>query len=142
MPNYRIVAIHGPNRIVVRDERGNETLRRASHLQACELKGKVASMTPEQEEYDKFGRSTKLLIHPKDIPDLQFAQESRSKGKIPTSTEISMIEVNITPGRDEYGEIPPNKQVDIATLSLSSDKQKPVECSDLSKKWGEISPKA
>ena len=26
-PNYRIVAIHGPNRIVVRDEKGNETVR-------------------------------------------------------------------------------------------------------------------
>ena len=26
-PNYRIVVIHGPNRIVVRDEKGNETVR-------------------------------------------------------------------------------------------------------------------
>ena len=26
-PNYRKVAIHGPNRIVVRDEKGNETVR-------------------------------------------------------------------------------------------------------------------
>ena len=32
MPNYRIVAIHGPNRITVRDEKGNESVRRASHL--------------------------------------------------------------------------------------------------------------
>ena len=32
MPNYRIVEIHGPNRIVVRDEKGNKTVRRASHL--------------------------------------------------------------------------------------------------------------
>ena len=31
-PNYRIVAIHGPNRIVVRYEKGNEMVRRASHL--------------------------------------------------------------------------------------------------------------
>ena len=45
MPNYRIVAIHGPNRIVVRDEKGNETLRRASHLKVCDWKQKVASMT-------------------------------------------------------------------------------------------------
>ena len=84
------------NRIVVRDEKGNETLRRASHLKACDLKQKVASMTPEQEEYDKFGRSIKLLIHPKDIPDLQFDGESRVKGEILPNTEISMIEVNIT----------------------------------------------
>ena len=40
MPNYRIVAIHSPNRIVVRDEKGNETLRRASHLKVCDWKTK------------------------------------------------------------------------------------------------------
>ena len=107
MPNYRIVAIHGPNRIVVRDEKGNETLRRASHLKVCDWKQKVASMAPEQEEYDKFGRSMKLLIHPKDIPDLQFDRKARNKGEILPDTEISMIEVNITSGRDEHGEILP-----------------------------------
>ena len=32
MPNYRIVEFHGPNRIVERDEKGNETMRRSSHL--------------------------------------------------------------------------------------------------------------
>ena len=142
MSNYRIVAIHGPNRIVVRDEKGNETLRRASHLKACELKQKVASMTPEQEEYNKFGRSTKLLIHPKDIPDLQFARESRIKGEILPNTEILMIEVNITSGRDEYGEIPPNKQADEAISSLSLNKQKLVECSGLSKERSKFLPEA
>ena len=50
MPNYRVVAIHGPKRIVVRDEKGNETLRRASHLKVCDWKQKVVSMAPEQEE--------------------------------------------------------------------------------------------
>ena len=62
MPNYRIVVIHGPNKIVVRDEKGNERLRRVSNLKVCDWKQKVASMTPELEEYDKFGRSTKLLM--------------------------------------------------------------------------------
>ena len=106
MPNYRIVAIHGPNRIVVRDEKGNETLRRASHLKVCDWKEKVASMTPEQEEYNKFGRSTKLLIHPKDIPDLQFDRKSRNKGEILPDTEVSMMEVSITSGIDKFSEIP------------------------------------
>ena len=99
MSNYRLVAIHGPNRIVVRDEKGNETLRRASHLKVCDWKQKVVSMAPEQEEYDKFGRNTKLLIHPKDIPDLQFDRKARNKGEISPDTEISMIEVNVTSGR-------------------------------------------
>ena len=40
MPNYKIVVIHGANRLVVRDEKGNETLRRASHLKVCDWKQK------------------------------------------------------------------------------------------------------
>ena len=47
MPNYRVVEIHGPNRIVVRDEKGVETVRRSSHLKACDLKDKVAAMLPD-----------------------------------------------------------------------------------------------
>ena len=54
MPNYRIVVIHGPNRITVRDEKGNESMRRASHLKVCDWKEKVTSMVPDQREYDKF----------------------------------------------------------------------------------------
>ena len=127
MPNYGIVAIHGSNRIVVRDERGNERLRRASHLKACDLKEKVTSMTPEQEEYSRFGRSTKLLLHPKDIPDLKFASKLNNGVEIPQNMEISMIELNITPGKDKNGEILPNES---------------VECLDLPEEWSEISPKA
>ena len=141
MPNYSIVAIHGPNRIVVRDEKGNETLRRASHLKVCDWKQKVVSMAPEHEEYDKFGRSTKLLIHPKDIPDLQFDRKARNKGEISPDMEISMIEVNITSGRDEYGEIPP-KQLPIKVSSdTSADKEKFVDILDLCEERGEFPPK-
>ena len=81
-PNYRIVAIHGPNRITVRDEKGNETVRRASHLKICDLKDKVSPMVPEQSDYSNFGRSTKLMLHPKDIPDLQFTPKTEDKGEI------------------------------------------------------------
>ena len=82
MPNYRIVAIHGPNRIVVRDEKGNEMVRRASHLKVIDLKEKVMSMITEQSEYSSFGRNTKLLIHAKDVPDLQFNAKTENRGKI------------------------------------------------------------
>ena len=58
-------------------------------------------MVPDQGEYDKFGRSTKLLIHPKDIPNVQFDRKARNKGEISPDVENSMIEVNITSGRDE-----------------------------------------
>ena len=97
-------------------------------------------MAPEHEEY-KFGRSTKLLIHPKDIPDLQFDRKARNKGEISPDTEISMIEVNITSGRDEYREIPP-KQLPIKVSSdLSADNEKSVDILDLCEERGKFLPK-
>ena len=68
-----------------------KTVRRASHLKVCDWKQKVTSMVPDQSEYDKFGRSMKLLIHPKDIPNLQFNRKPRNKGEILPDAEISMI---------------------------------------------------
>ena len=50
MPNYRVVEIHGPNRIVVRDEKGVESVRRSSHLKVCELKDKMTAMVPDTNE--------------------------------------------------------------------------------------------
>ena len=111
MPNYRIVAIHGPNRITLRDEKGNESVRRASHLKVCDLKQKVTSMVPDQDEYGKFGRSTKLLIHPKDIPDLQLLEKLRNNSEIPPDTEISIIEEEYTLERGGTGKISLDQQV-------------------------------
>ena len=93
MPNYRIVEIHGPDRIVVRDEKGIESVRRSSHLKACESKNKVAAMVPDADEYRQFGRNTKLLLHPRDVPDLQFSPATEKRGKILPEIEISMVNV-------------------------------------------------
>ena len=68
-------------------------MRRASHLKVCDLKAKVASMTPDQNEYSSFGRSVKLLLHPKDVPDLQFSPKTEERGEIPPETEISVVQV-------------------------------------------------
>ena len=81
MPNYRIVEIHGPNRIVVRDEKGVESVRRSSHLKVCELKDKMATMVPDADQYRQFGRNMKLLLHPKDVPDLRFSSETEKKAR-------------------------------------------------------------
>ena len=132
MPNYRIVAIHGPNIITVRDKKGNESVRRASHLKVCDWKQKVISMVPDQGEYDKFGRSTKLLIHPKDIPDLQLLEKSRNNSEIPPDTEISVIEEENTSEGSGTGEISPDQQV-LVELVIGS---------GLPRSKGEISPKA
>ena len=100
MPNYRIVTIHGQNRITVRDEKGNESVRRASHLKVFDWEEKVTSMVPDPREYDKFGRSTKLLIHPKDIPNVQFDKQADNKSEIPPEAENSVAEVNAISGRE------------------------------------------
>ena len=116
-PNYQIVAIHGPNRIVVRDEGGNETVRRAFHLKVCDLKAKVDSMVPEQSEYSSFGRGTKLLLHPKDIPNLQFTSETEEKGEIPPNTEILEIDLAITPGSSRMQRDPTKQGQNLARFS-------------------------
>ena len=141
MPNYRIVAIQGPNRITVRDEKGSESVRRASHLKLCDWKEKLISMVPDPGEYDKFGRSTKSLIHPKDIPDVQFDRKTGNKGEILPEAENSVIEVNATSGREEDGEIPP-EQLPIKGLSdASANNEIFVETLDLCEERGEFSPK-
>ena len=82
MPHNRVVAVHGPNRIVIMDKKGNESVRRASHLKHCDAKTKFASMVPENREYEEFRRSTKLLLHPKDIPELHFPEESNANESV------------------------------------------------------------
>ena len=141
MPNYRIVAIHGPNRITVRDEKGNETVRRASHLKVCDWKQKVTSMVPDRGEYDKFGRSTKLLIHPKDIPNVQFDKQTGNKSEISPEAENSVIEVNATSGREEYSEILPEQLPIKASSDASANNEKSVETLDLCEERGKSSPR-
>ena len=111
-PHNRVVAVYGPNRIVIVDEKGNESVRRASHLKHCDSKTKFASMVPENEEYEKFGRSTKLLLHPKDVPELHFSRESD------TDTVEQAVINNITESLVEMAtkchktsEIPPETKI-------------------------------
>ena len=128
MPNYRIVEIHGPNRIVVRDEKGIDSVRRLSHLKACELKDKVATMVPDADKYRQFGRNTKLLLHPKDVPDLQFRPATEKRGKIPPEIEISMVNVltkeeisGSTDLANRRGEISPENTVKMPVTNVCSE---------------------
>ena len=149
-PYYRIVAIHGPNRIVVRDEKGNESVRRASHLKVYDPKEKVAAMIPEQSEYNTFGRSTKLLLHPKDVPDLQFTSKTEERGKIPPNIEVSAMELSIdskiqeTVNRldlmDSCGEIPPKIEKAVRTQIVNSNEQYIAEYTSDVRKYSEIPP--
>ena len=110
-------------------------------MKVCDWKQKVTSMVPDQSKYDKFGRSTKLLIHPKDIPNLQFNRKQRNKDEISLDVEILMIKVNITSGRDDYGKILP-KQLPIKVSSdMFADKEKSVDILDLCEESGKFPPK-
>ena len=148
-PNYRIVAIHGPNRIVVRDEKGNETVRQASHLKVCDLKAKTALMIPDENEYSNFGRSTKLLLHPKDVPDLQFSSKTEERGEVPPEAEISVVKVilkqervKVTDVVEKSGEISPQLQRVVKTPVIKSSNEYIVDYTGDLKKCGEIPTEA
>ena len=52
----------------------------------------MISLLPSTEDYQKFGRKTKLLIHPDNIPDTNISLQSRKKTEV--STEDSKISEN------------------------------------------------
>ena len=81
MPNYRVMEIHEPNRIVVKDKKGVESVRRLSHLKACELKDKVTAMLLDRDEYSQFGRNTKLLLHPNDFQIFSLPQKLKRRAR-------------------------------------------------------------
>ena len=93
MPNYRVTAIFGRNRIEVQDEKGNKSLRHAAHVKVCQPVDKVIDQLPPQTVYEQYGRTSKLLIHPKDVPHipLQLFDERRQTTE---ETDINMLEMN------------------------------------------------
>ena len=71
-------------------------------------------MIPEQNEYSSFGRSTKLLLHPKNIPDFQFSSKTEERGKIPPETETSVVQdvpdLQFSSRTEKGGEISPETE--------------------------------
>ena len=60
----------------------------------------------------------KLLLHPKDVTDLQFAPTEGKKGEIPPEVEVSLINIEVnrekrdnTDLTNESGEISPENTV-------------------------------
>ena len=81
-PNFRITAIFGNNRIEVQDEHGHKSIRRSAHVKYIEPSEKVVQQLPSEQVLRNYGRSSKLLLAAKDIPDLQFgAAEPEEKGE-------------------------------------------------------------
>ena len=98
MPNYRVTAIFGRNRIEVQDEKGNKSLRRAAHVKVCQPADKVIEQLPPQTVYEQYGRNSKLLIHPKDVPHipLQLLDERRQTTEM-GEKDLNMLESNDFP---------------------------------------------
>ena len=94
-PNFRVTAIFGNNRIEVQDERGHKSIRRSAHVKYIAPSEKIIQQLPS-EQVLKNGRSTKLLLAPKDIPDLQFdAAERKEEDDSPERTDvIEIMDVN------------------------------------------------
>ena len=91
-PNHRIIAIYGNNHITVKAPDGKVQVRHRGHIKKIDPVDKVISLLPSMEDYQKFGRKTKLLIHPDNIPDTNFLLPSRKQTEV--TTEESKISEN------------------------------------------------
>ena len=85
-------------------------------------------MVSDADEYRQFGRNTELLLHPKDVPDLQFSPTTEEKGGIPPEVEISMVNVitkqeisGSTDLANRSGEISPENTVKIPITNVCSE---------------------
>ena len=107
----------------------------------CDWKENVISMVPNLGEYDKFGRSTKLLIHPKDIPEVQFDRKTDNKGEISPEAENSVIKVKATSGREEDSKILPEQLLIKGLSDASANNEIFVETLDLCEERGKFLPK-
>ena len=92
-PNFRVTAIFGNNRIEVQDERGHKSIRRSAHLKYIAPSDKVVNQLPSEQVVKNYGRSSKLLLAEKDIPDLHF--EVKDNSDPPEKTDVmELINVN------------------------------------------------
>ena len=92
-PNFRVTAIFGNNRIEVQDERGHKSVRRSAHVKYIAPSEKVVNQLPSEQVVKNYGRSSKLLLAEKDIPDLHF--EVNDNGDPPEKTDVmELMNVN------------------------------------------------
>ena len=90
--NYRIIAIYGNNHIAVKAPDGKVQVCRRGHIKKIDPVDKVVLLLPSTEDYDKFGRKIKLLLHPDNIPDTKISLPDREHAE--TMKEESKISEN------------------------------------------------
>ena len=87
-----VTVILGNNRIEVQDKRGHKSIRRSAHVKYIAPSEKVVKQLPSEQVLKNYGRSSKLLLAEKDIPDLRFdVAETNEKGK--PSERADVIEI-------------------------------------------------
>ena len=97
-PNFRVTAIFGNSGIEVQDERGTKSVRRSVHVKYIDPSEKVEKQLPSEQMVKNYGRSSKLLLAEKDIPDLHFdIKELKEKGDSSEQTEVMEI-IDVTTG--------------------------------------------
>ena len=90
--NFRVTAIFGNNRIEVQDERGHKSVRRSAHVKYIAPSEKVVNQLPSEQVVKNYGRSSKLLLAEKDIPDLDFnVTDTKEKGDSLETMEVMEI---------------------------------------------------
>ena len=90
--NYRIIAIYGNNHTAVKAPNGEVQVQCRGHIKKIDPVDKVILLLPSTEDYQKFRRKTKLLIHPDNIPDTNISLPSRKQAEV--LTEDSKISKN------------------------------------------------
>ena len=85
-PNYRIIAIYGNNHFALKAPDCKVQVRHRGHINKIDPVDKEISLVPSAGDYQKFGRKTKLLIHPDNIPDTNISLPSRKQTEM-TSEE-------------------------------------------------------
>ena len=90
--NFRVTAIFGNNRIEVQDECGHKSIRRSTHVKYIEPSEKVVQQLLSEQLLKNYGRSSKLLLAAKDVPDLQFdVAEVEEIGESAVRTDVMEI---------------------------------------------------
>ena len=98
------MAIFGDNRIEVQDKKGHKSIRWSSHIKYVEPSEKVVQQLPGKEMLRKCGRSPKVLLTTKDIPDLHFNINGESEFPEhsqnlldPAGEVMEVMEINVCP---------------------------------------------
>ena len=109
-PNFRVTAIFGNNRIEVQDKRGHKSIRRSAHVKYIAPSEKVVKQLPNEQVLKNYGRSSKLLLAEKDIPDLHF-DEADAKEKNKPLERVDVMEImNVDTKESAQNSDPENSQ--------------------------------